>query len=133
MEQDRISRMKLKIRANKKKLLAIVSPLITVYLALASILFLTYLVAPLIGGKLSFKALMIYGSWIGSAILLKYIIKNFQKETLINNFKYFLICLYFISCMFLWFPYPLSLLSSLTLIVGFAVGYKKRRRPDPSK
>ena len=109
---------------DKKKLLHFVSWILTFYFCLSVFLFIIHLIAPLLGGKLYFSALIIYGSWIGLALLSKHMLKNTQREVRLKGYKFLLLTLYFILCAFLWFPYPLNIFFSGLGIVGNLVGYK---------
>ena len=109
---------------DKKRLLHFFSWVISFYLFLFILIFLIYLVAPILGGKLHFNALIVYGSWIGLALILKNGLKDMQKEMRLKKYKFILLTLYYILCAFLWFSYPLNLLFSGLFVVSNIVGYK---------
>jgi hypothetical protein len=100
------------------------SGLANVFLVLFSVLFLIYLVAPLLGGKLSPKALIIYGSLIGFALSLKYTLRYIKARVRMKRYKWYLLCSYFIMCAFLWFPYYLGIIFSAAAIISFLCSYK---------
>jgi len=113
---------------NKEKICSVISVALNIYLAVSVIVFGVYLVAPLLGGKLLFNALILYGSWIGLALLLKFLVKRAQKGLRIRQHQYVFLCLYNIVCMFLWFPYPINIFLSILSIVGIVFAYKAQQR-----
>jgi hypothetical protein len=117
-----------KISPNKEKIYNITSIALNFFLSVSVIIFVVYLVAPLLGGKLLFNALILYGSWIGMALFLKFLVKRVQKGLRIRNYQYVLLCLYNIVCMFLWFPYPIDVILSVFSIVGIVFSYKTQQR-----
>ena len=58
----------------------IISGFANVFLGLGIILLVIHLLAPLFGGKLLIKALVIYGSWVGFALFMKYIAKESKEK-----------------------------------------------------
>jgi hypothetical protein len=108
----------------KEKVVNVISIALNLYLLASSIVFFVYLIAPLFRGQLVVSALIIYGSWIGMALVLKYVLKRFQKRSYIRVHEYFIVCLYTIVCMFLWFPYPISIILSVLTVIGAVAGYK---------
>ena len=117
-----------KFGQNKEKIFRIASMVLNFFLTVAMVAFVVHLVAPLFGGELLVNALILYGSWIFMALFLKFLIKRSQKGFPIRVYQYFLLCLYNIVCMFLWFPYPISILFSILSIVGIALAYKANQR-----
>jgi len=103
---------------------------INIFLVVAVVIFIAYLFAPLLGGKMLFKALILYGSWIGLALLLRRFIKRIQKQIRINKCEYILLCLYNIICMFIWFSYPFNIFFGLLSILGIILGYKIYQRHE---
>ncbi len=117
-----------KFSPNKEKIFNIASMALNFFLSIAVVIFVVYLVAPLLGGKLLFNALVLYGSWIGMALFLKFLVKRAQKGLRIRQHQYVLLCLYNIVCMFLWFPYPIDVFLSILSIVGIVFAYKAQQR-----
>jgi hypothetical protein len=113
---------------NKEDVCHFVSMAVNIYLAMAVIIFVPYLVAPLLGGKLFPRALIMYGSWIGMALCSKYFLSRLRKGLPIRLHEYVLLSLYSIGCMFLWFPYPISILFSILIIIGDVFSYKAQHR-----
>lgn len=117
-----------KFSPNKEKIYNITSMALNFYLSVAVIIFVVYLVAPLLGGKLLFNALIVCGSWIGMALFLKFLVKRAQKGLRIRTHEYILLCLYSIACMFLWFRYPLNFFFSVLNIIGIGFSYKAQQK-----
>lgn len=111
-----------------KEIYDFASVALNVYMTGAAIIFVVYLVAPLLGGKLLFNALILYGSWIGMGLFLKFLVKRVQKGLRIRPHQYVSLCLYNIVCMFLWFRYPINVFLSVLTIVGIAFAYKAQQR-----
>ena len=117
-----------KFGPNREGIYDIASMALNLFLVLALVIFTVHLIAPLLGGKLLFNALILYGSWIGMALFLKFLVKRAQKGLRIRQYQYVLLCLYNILCMFLWFPYPIYVFFSIFSIVGIAFAYKAQQR-----
>jgi disulfide bond formation protein DsbB len=115
-------------RENLFRFLSIISSL---YFYLAVILFAVYLVAPLLGGRLYLNALVIYGSWIGMAFALKYFLKKRGEKISLKWHELLVFTIYSISCMFLWFSYPLNIFFSLLIIAGNFISYRKGTEVKP--
>jgi hypothetical protein len=98
------------------------------FLGLAVILFLSYLLAPIFGGKLSFKALAVYASWAGYALLLRYVAKKVQKGTKVRKQDFTLLSAYGVLCSVLWFSFPYSILFSILIVFGTVVSYKAQKK-----
>jgi len=111
-----------------KEIYDFASVALNVYMAGAAIIFVVYVVTPLLGGKLFFKPLILYGSWIGIGLFLKLLVKRVQKGLRIRPHQYVSLCLYNIACMFLWFRYPINVFLSVLTIVGIAFAYKAQQR-----
>lgn len=83
-----------------------------------------YLVAPLFGGKFLPKALVVYGSWIGAALIMKYMLGYVREKVRMKRYKWYVVCSYFVLCWFLWFPYYLGVVFSILIIIAFIVGFR---------
>ena len=115
---------------NKKlevNVIYIVSVLTNAYIFLSIILFIVYLIAPLIGGNLFLRALMVYGSWIGLGFAIKYNISKYKKKMPLNWYEILLMSAYGLTCMFLWFSYPFNIILSFFIVVGNIVGNRVQR------
>lgn len=119
-----INKSENKPRVNKEKLYPFLSIFISCYLALSVIIFFIYLIAPLVGGKLSLSALTVYGSNIGMALGMKFFLKKKQRKIRLKGYEYFGFCAYCIFCAFVWFSYPLNILFSILIILGNVSAYR---------
>jgi chromate transport protein ChrA len=79
---------------------------------------------PLFGGIFSAKALVIYASWIGIALAIKYLINKFKNDIKLKWYEILPLTLYAIFCMFLWFPLPFNILFSILVVIGNIIGYR---------
>lgn len=109
---------------SKKNLINFISIVTNLFLLLSIILFIIYSIIPVIGGIFSAKALVIYGSWIGFAFAVKYLINKIKKDILLKWYEYLILFLYSTVCMFLWFPFPLNIIFSIFIAIGNIVGYQ---------
>jgi hypothetical protein len=106
---------------------------LNIYVALAAALFLLYIGAFFLGGKLSLRAVIVYGSWIVMGLYAKALLKKSKKGRRIGLREHVLLCMYTIACVFLWFPYAISVFFSVLIVVGIAFSYKaQQNRADPS-
>ena len=106
------------------KLKQIIRILLNFYLILSISFFLIHLLAPILGGKLLYSALVTYGSWIGMALVLKFLYKRLLDKFKIKPIELFFVTIYCICCMFLWFSYPVNIFFILFIIIGDIAGYK---------
>jgi hypothetical protein len=106
----------------------IATTIINLYLALSVVFFLIHLVAPLLGGKLLYSAIVKYGSWIGMAFSLRFILNKVQRKVRINIVELALLTIYFGCCMILWLPPPLNILFFLLVIIGNIGGYIAQKK-----
>ena len=109
---------------SKKSLLHFIYIVTNLYLFLSVALFSIYLIIPFFGGILSVRALVIYGSWVGIALAVKYLINKIQNDILLKWYEFLIFFLYGTVCMFLWFPLPFNILFSIFVAIGNIVGYK---------
>ena len=57
-----------------------------IFLGIGAILFVIHILAPFFGGRILIKALVIYGSWVGFALCMKYIAQRIKrKEKALNQ------------------------------------------------
>jgi len=115
------------VTQNKEKIYNIASISLNFFLSIGTLIFLVYLFAPLFGGQLLINALILYGSWIGMAILLKFMVKRARKGLQIKQNEYIFLCTYSLVCIFLWFSYPINTFISLLTIIGIVIAYKKKK------
>jgi hypothetical protein len=118
----------MKKNRSEKNLLYFIAIVTNLYLYLSVIIFSIYLIIPFIGGIFSAKALVIYGSWIGIAFALKYLINKIQKDILLKWYEFLILFLYGTVCMFLWFPMPFNILFSIFIAIANIVGYRAQIR-----
>ena len=120
-----------KFGPNKDVLYKAVSFLSNVLLVLGTIFVASYLAAPLLGGNLSAYAIIVYASWIATALVLKLLLRRARKGLRIRASEYLIACLCSIINLVLWFRYPIGVILSILSIVGFVFAYRsqdKRKR-----
>ncbi len=113
---------------NKKELYGTSLVLANLFLIFSLIMFIVYLAAPLLGGKLSTHALMAYASWIGIALVGKVVIKRALNGLPIRMYDYSLICFLVIVNVVIWFSYPINVVLSILCVIGTVISYKTQRR-----
>lgn len=91
-----------------------------------AIVFLMYLVAPLLGAKFMLRSLIISGSIVVYIYLLKII--EIEKKYQLKGYRFLLFYSYNVLCMFIWFRFPLSVLLAIVVTIGFAWEYKRKRK-----
>ena len=114
----------MKNNSTEKNILSFISIITNAYLFLSVILFIVYLSAPFIGGKFFSKAFVIYGSWIGIALVVKYYLNKIQKKISLKWYEFLFLLVYIIICVFLWFPYPYNILFSILVTILNVFGYR---------
>ena len=116
---------------NRNEHLKFLSFVTNVGLILSLILFTSYFVAPLFGGKFAVYAVIIYASWIGIALVIKLFIRRSRKGDRIRAYEYLLGCLFSIVTPLLGFRYPIGIILIVLIIGGFFFVYRaqdKRKR-----
>jgi hypothetical protein len=108
---------------SNKDAIYILSAIANLALIFACLLFGVYLIAPLLGGKFLPCALVHCGTYIGFALIMKYMLNYAKNKVRMQRYKWYATYSYFVLCMFLWFPYYLAFGSSLLGIVVSVVGY----------
>jgi len=93
-------------------------------LVLSTFIFMVYLIAPLFGGKWLSRAMIVYGSWIGWALIGKFLWVRVYKKIWLKAYECVLVCSYGVICIFLWFPRPLSIVFSILFVLGGLFSYK---------
>ena len=107
-----------KSRVNIERFNYFMSALLNCSLVLSTIFFMVALIAPLFGGKWLPKALIIYASWVGWALIGKFLWGRVYKKIRLKVYEFIFICFCGVICMFLWFPKPLSIVFSFLFVLG---------------
>jgi small-conductance mechanosensitive channel len=116
------------LRMNKDEFYKTILFLSNTLLALAALLIVLYLIAPLLGGKLSVYAIIAYASWIGIALVSKLFVRRARKGLRIRAYEYIIACLYVIFNLLFWFRYPVGIILSILSIVGLFFAYRAQDR-----
>lgn len=118
------------INMNKKEIYGTALVMTNVFLIFSLLMFLVYLIAPLLNGKLSAHALTAYASWIGIALAGKSFLKRIINELPIRWYDYSVISLLAVVNLLIWFSYPINLILSVLCVVGaiFSFRAQKQRR-----
>lgn len=95
----------------------IISGLANIFLGLGAILLAIHLLAPLFGGKLLINALVIYGSWIGFALCMKYEARRIKRKEKMQFKTHLPIVAYGMFCMAIWITYPYNLAAMLFYLI----------------
>jgi len=117
-----------KLIANKKELYNRIFILSTAFLIFSAILFSIYLIAPLLGGKLSIPALKGYASWILVALAARIFSQRGRKGHYIRLFEYLILCLAAIVNFVVWFSYPINIILSTLCVIGIGISWKSQQR-----
>jgi hypothetical protein len=126
----------MKADSSKQRLLSnkdavyIASAIANFALILACVLLGFYLIAPLLGGKFLPYALVHYGSYIGLALIMKYMLSYAKNKVRMQKYKWYVTYSYLVLCMFLWFPYYLAFGVSLLGIIVSVAGYRAQGKSD---
>ena len=119
-------------RTRKRRIYHFVSVCLHCCLALAGVVFIFYVVAPLVGGKLFPQALIQCGSWIIMAAYSIVLLQKKRRGLRISWYTFMLFGLYTIACGFLWFTYPFNLLFSILSVVAIAFSYNAQQKREGS-
>jgi len=111
----------------KKNLIKTIAVFLRVYLYLSIILFILYLIAPLFGGKFHLEAIILYGSWIGFAIIMISIVKKKQNAKNIEIKEFLISFIYYLFCMFIWFNFPVNIILCIFGGAGLLIEYRKQK------
>jgi len=123
------------MRRNKKNVYGTIHTLANIFLIFASVIFLIYLIAPLLNGKLSFSALTHYGSWILLAIVARVVSKRGLKGLKIRVREYVFISVVALINFGIWFRFPFNIILGVLMVVGTVISYithSKRMKHDLS-
>jgi steroid 5-alpha reductase family enzyme len=112
---------------NRKSVYSITSLTATIILVIAVFFLVTYLIAPLFGGKLFVDAIIKCASWAGIGLAIKIVLKRAQNGEHIRACDYLLLCLVFIANLVVWFPYPANLILSILGVIGFIFSYRLQK------
>jgi hypothetical protein len=113
-----------KFLKNKDEFYRTISFLSDVLLVIAAMLIASYLVAPLLGGKLSVYAIIAYASWIGIALVTKLFLRRVRKGLRVRVFEYLLLCVCVIVNLVVWFRYPIGVILSMLCVAGCVFAYR---------
>lgn len=94
-----------------------------IFLALAVLILSVHILAPLFGGKFLISALLVYGSWIVFALCMKYDAKSIKARK-IGGYKFILVNMFELLCIFLWFLFPYNLAAGVLFSLLKIFGYK---------
>jgi hypothetical protein len=119
-----------KFLKNKDEFYRKISFLSNALLVIAAMLVASYLVAPLLGGKLSVYAIIAYASWIGIALVSKLFLRRVRKGLRVRVFEYLLLCLCVIVNLAVWFRYPINVILSILSIAGCVFAYRAQDKPQ---
>jgi O-antigen/teichoic acid export membrane protein len=100
------------------------SLIVNVFLFISVIKFIIFLVAPLLGGILIYRALIINASWVGMALMLKYVSNKSKKRIQLKKVELLFIMICGIVCISFLFKYPFNIFFCTLLVVGCLVGYR---------
>jgi hypothetical protein len=114
--------------SDKKEIYSKTFILANLFLIFSVIMFSIYLGAPLLGGKLSVKALTHYGSWTAMAIGIRIVSQRGRKGLKIRAYEYLIVCLVAIVNFAIWFSYPINIILSILIIVGTAISYRAHNK-----
>ena len=113
---------------NKEQVYGKAFVLANVFLIFSIIIFSIYLIAPLLGGKLSTSALIHYGSWIFLALAMRILSQRSRRGQRIREYEYLIACLVAIINLVVWFSYPINIVLSILSVVGIAISYRAQNR-----
>jgi hypothetical protein len=111
---------------DKEEIYQLVSFAANGLLVMGTMFAIIYLAFPLLGGKLSWRAVIHYGSWILVALSMKSFLKRLKKELPIRKFDYFLIWLCISFNILSWVIYPFNIILIIFFILLFVASYKAR-------
>jgi uncharacterized membrane protein len=109
---------------SNKEMADLVSGIGNVFLVLACLILIPYLVAPIFGGKFQARALIYYGSWIGMALIMKYVSKYMRDKIRMKKRKWYFISILMIFFILVWFPNYIGLIMSILLVFGYMASYR---------
>lgn len=109
---------------NRKSIYMITSLTATIILVIALIFLISYLIAPLFGGKLFVGAIIKCASWVAIGLAIKIVLKRTQKGLHIRACDYLFLYMVFIANLIVWFPYPANLILSILGVIGFILSYR---------
>jgi hypothetical protein len=115
--------MKKPIWSNKEAA-DIASGMGNIFLVLACLILLLYLVLPLFGGNFQPRALILYGSWIGMALIMKYGSRYIRAGIRMKQYKWYLISVLMILFTLIWSPNYFGLFMSTFVVIAMLTSYK---------
>lgn len=98
------------------------------FLIFSVIMFSVYLVAPLLGGKLSVKALSHYGSWIALSVGVRIVSQRGRKGMTIRTYEYLILSSAAIVNFVIWFSYPINIILSILSVLVTVISYRAHNK-----
>ncbi len=95
-----------------------------------ALILIPYLLAPLFGGKFLPRAIALYGSWIVTAFILKYISSFAKSKIRMKKFKWYSISIWMVLSAFIWFPNYIGLLISVFILAGMLIGFNAQEKSE---
>ncbi len=99
-----------------------------ILLGFACLILIPYLVAPLFGGKFLPRALLLYGSWIGTAFIIKYKSRFIRAKIRMKQRKEFFFTLLMILFIVVWFPNYIGSIMAVLFVLGIVASYRAQGR-----
>jgi len=99
---------------DKEKIYNSLPILLNIWIVISVVNFILYLVAPLLGGSLSYNALLHYGSLTLLGVMSKLVIK-YNKNSILKFFMY----LCFLLNFYVWFTFPYNFVLSIVISILF--------------
>jgi hypothetical protein len=117
-----------KFGSNKEEVYRVASFFATFWLVVAIVFVAIYLVAPLLGGKLSVYAILHYAGWIVLALAAKFVLKRARKGLRIRAYDFAILCITVVFNFVIWFSYPINIILSSLSIIGLVISYRAQGR-----
>lgn len=93
-------------------------------LILAVIILIPYFVFPLFSGKFQLRAFLLYGSWIGTALIMKYGARYIRSGIRMKQSKWYVTSILMILFTLIWFPNYLGLIMSMLVVSAMVTSYR---------
>lgn len=116
--------------SDNKQLYKLIFVVSNAFLVFSIIIFSIYLVAPLLGGKLSFKALTHYGTWILLALGAIIFSQRARRGLRIRLYEYMICCCAVIINVVIWFSYPINIILGILCIIGMVISYRAQNNKN---
>ncbi len=116
------------LRTNKEEVYAMAFTLSKLFMIFSMSMFSIYLIAPLLGGKLSFSALIRFGSWIILSIGIRIVSQQGRKGLRIRLIEWSFLWLVSIINLIVWFTYPINIILGILSVIAMIVSYRAQKR-----